>query len=558
MQSSRETKIFNLSCSLLVLSTGFLRFLSERYLHFCHNNVIFIFYTAALFIWICQIQRRLLQTPVRRNLTLVASLMIFWMVIRTVKYELLPENHITNRYAWYLYYIPLIFSSLLMFLSVLYIGRPYDRPISSWWRLLYIPAFLLFLGILTNDFHQIAFRFPEGIENWAATDDSIHGPIYYGVVAWMVILFVAVIAIVFVRCAVPANRKKIWVPFLPFFIGVVYTVYTVLDQHSWIKHMFKLPEIGCFLFGAFMESLIIVGLFPSNDNYGDFFNASSIGAGIMDADGVIRYKSAHSIDVDEEQIREGEYQEVLIEDGNFYLKSHKIKGGFGYWTKDISEIHRLNQQLEDLGNVLLEENAMIDAENRIAEERTRIRQQNELYNHIANSVRPQLDKISVLLKESTYKSGEFEQRMKYACILNAYIKRYSNLLLLSYQNGVIDADELRFAISESLDYVRLYGVKEHLSYEGKGKFGGECILFLYEVFEDVLEMVIPGADVVFVHLKLGMDIINLKIELNILQKFLPKKWMQKKIEALGGMLHIEIEEQTQYIFLNLPAGGDVR
>ena len=364
--------------------------------------------------------------------------------------------------------------------------------------------------------------------------------------------------IVFVRCAVPANRKKIWVPFLPFFVGIVYTVYTVLDQHNWMTYMFRLPEIGCFLFGAFIESLIIVGLFPSNDCYGDFFNASSIGAGIMDADGVIRYKSAHSIDVDEEQIRKGEYQEVLIEDGKFSLKSHKIKGGFGYWTKDISEIHRLNQQLEDLGNVLLEENAMLDAENRMAEERTQIRQQNELYDHIANSVRPQLDKISVLLEEPTYKSGEFEQTMKYACILNAYIKRYSNLLLLSYQNRVIDADELRLAISESLDYVRLYGVKEHLSYEGEGIFSGERILLLYEVFEDVLESVLPGADAIFVNLKLGMDTMYLKLEINIMQKFLPKEWMQQKIESLGGILHIEIEEQTQYVFLDLPAGGDAR
>ena len=162
MQSSRETKIFNIVCSLLVLCAGVLRLLSERYLHFCHNNVIFIFYTAALFIWICQIQRRLLQTPVRRNLTLVASLMIFWMVIRTVKYELLPENYVTNRYAWYLYYIPLIFISLIMFLSVLYIGRPSERPISSWWRLLYIPAFLLFLGILQMIFINLLFVFRNG------------------------------------------------------------------------------------------------------------------------------------------------------------------------------------------------------------------------------------------------------------------------------------------------------------------------------------------------------------------------------------------------------------
>lgn len=555
MQSSRETKIFNIVCILLVLSTGFLRFLSERYFHFCHNNVIFIFYTAALFIWICQIQRRLLQTPVRRNLTFAASLMIFWMVIRTVKYELLPKNHITNRYAWYLYYIPLIFISLLMFLSVLYIGRPYNRPISSWWRLLYIPAILLFWGVLTNDFHQLAFRFPEGIENWAATD-SIHGPIYYGVVAWMVILFVAMIAIVFVRCAVPANRKKIWVPFLPFFIGIVYTVYTVLDEHNWMTHMFRLPEIGCFLFGAFIESLIIVGLFPSNDNYGDFFNASSIGAGIMDEDGLIRYRSSSSILVNEEEIRKGESQAVFLEDGNIALRSHRIKGGFGYWTSDISELNRLNEKLSDLGNVLMEENAMLDAENKIAEERTRIQQKNALYDHIANSVRPQLDKISVLLEEAEHNNGEFEKTMKYACILNSYIKRYSNLLLLAYQKREIDSNELRLAISESLEYVGLYGVKAHMSYEGeRKKVSAECLLLSYELFQVVLESVLPGADVVFVHLNLFGDIISLKMEINISQNVLLKSWIYEKIEALNGNLHIEKDGQTKYIFLELPVGG---
>lgn len=557
MQSSKETNRLNMFCIFLVVFAGLIRLVSEQYVYFCHNNVIFIFYATAILIWIFQIQRRLLQTYVRRNLTMAACMMLFWMVLRTIKYEFLPKGHVMGRYVWYLYYIPLIFISLLMFLSVLYIGRSHKRPISSWWKLLYIPAILLLLGIMTNDFHQLAFRFQEGIENWDATD-SIHGLIYYGVVAWMIILFMAMMVIVFVRCQVPVNRKKIWIPLIPFLIFIVYTICILLNMDNLFTHMFKLPELGCFLFAAFIESLIVVGLFPSNDSYGDFFNASSIGAGIMDENGVIRYKSTQSIHVNEEQIRSAEHQEILIKDGNISLQSHKIKGGFGYWTKDISEIHRLNQQLENLGNVLLEENAMLDAENRIAEERIRVRQQNELYDYIANSLRPQLDKISVLLNDVVLKNGQFELTMKYACILNAYMKRYSNLWLLFFQNGNIDGKELCLAISESLEYVHLYGVKAYLSYEGQGRFPGEHILLLYEVFEEILELVIFDVDAVFVNLKLGMNTMYLKIELNSLQKFLPKRWMQQKIEALGGILHIEIEEQTQYVLLDLPVGGNVR
>lgn len=274
-----------------------------------------------------------------------ACMMIFWMALRTIKYEFLPYGAFATRYAWYLYYIPLIFIPLLMFLSVLYVGRPHSRPISRRWKLLYIPAVLLVVGMLTNDIHQLAFGFPDGLAGWNDTDYT-YGPVYYAVVVWIAVLFIAIMVIVFARCAVPANRKKIWVPALTFAIGIIYTLLIVLNIHNVLTEMLRVPEMGCVLFAAFMESLIIVHLFPSNDSYSDFWNASSIGAGIMD-------------------------------------------------------------------------------------ERTGIRRQTALYDGIAQRVGSQLEKISSLLDLSAQNEEAFEQTMKYACILNAYVKRCSNLLLLS-------------------------------------------------------------------------------------------------------------------------------
>lgn len=556
MGSSRETKILNIVCALLVLLAGAVRLWLQPFGKFGYNSLILLFFTAAILIWVCQLRRRLVQSHVRRNLMWAASLMIFWMALRTLKYEFLfPKEHFASRYAWYLFYIPLVFIPLFMFLSVLYIGKPYNHPISHWWKLLYIPAGFLVLGVLTNDLHQKAFGFPEGIANWCNCDYT-YGPVYYGVVAWVAVLFFAMMAVVFARSAVPDSRKKIWIPALPFLIGMVYTILYILYPVNLFKQMLQLPEMGCFLFAAFMEALIIAHLLPSNDSYSDFWNASSIGAGIMDEEGVIHYQSQHSIVAEEEQVREAEQQAVLLDGGSVALKSHRIQGGFCYWTKNMSEINHLSQILADLGNVLTEENAILEAENRMKAEQTKIRQQNALYDSIARKVSPQLSEISRLLDAPVPDETAFTDIMKYACILNCYVKRCSNLLLLSHQNDRIDSGELFLAISESIEYVRLFGIKAHASCKGERKLSGEKILLVYELFEAVLESAIPGTDALFVNMDIQDNVLSFQMEINAPGKNLSENVMYEQIAAFGGRLTIETEAGTEYVSLILPVGGD--
>lgn len=555
MQSSRETKILNTICVVLVLLTGVLRLLGYRFETFSYNSIICMLFTASALIWIYQLQRRLVQPDVRRNLTISALMIIFWMILRTLKYEFFPKDHITARYAWYLYYVPQTFCVLMMFFSVLHIGRPHNRPLSRWWKLLYIPAAVITLGILTNDLHQLAFGFPEGLANWSESN-YIHGLFYYISVLWVAVLFAAILVIVFVRCSVPENRRKIWLPMIPLIFGIIYCVSYFVNNDGLLVVTFKTPEVFCFVFAAFMECLILVHLIPSNDSYGDFWNASSIGAGIMDNNGIIRYKSEQSFPVTEEQVREAEKNAVLLENGSVVLKSHAIHGGFGYWTKDISEINYLNRKLSDLGDVLAEENAMLDAENKLSEERIGIEQQNKLYDHIAKSVSPQINKLSELLNLPEQSEEAFEQTMKYACILNSYVKRLSNMLLLFHQNECITGGELCLAISESLEYVHLYGVKAHFEHRGEGLLPGKCVLLAYRVFEAVLEAGIPGADAVLVNLNISEDNVCLRIEMNAPKEILSQDFMSEKISALSASLQIETEQHTEYVSLVFPLGGE--
>lgn len=171
MQKNKETRIMNMVCILLVVTAGFVRPLMYD-APMTYNAIICVIFIAAAFIWILQLKRRLIQSEVRRNLIAVAWLIIFWIALRTLKYIFLPDGYVLTRYVWYLYYVSQIFCVLLMFFSVLYIGRPYDSPISSRWKFLYIPAVMIVVGIMTNDLHQIAFRFPEGSVVWSSRDYS--------------------------------------------------------------------------------------------------------------------------------------------------------------------------------------------------------------------------------------------------------------------------------------------------------------------------------------------------------------------------------------------------
>lgn len=556
MLSGKKTRYLNMVCIGLVLAAGCLRVMVKLKYEgiVTYNLMICALFIAAACIWICQLQRRLLQPAVRKNLIGVAGLIIFWIVIRTLKYEFTPKLHFTERYTWYLYYIPMILIPLLMFFAVLYIGRPQGRSLDRRWKLLWGPAAALIIGMLTNDFHQMAFHFSDGLPG---SGSYSYGPVYYLSIGWMGVMFLSILIVVLVRCAVPANRKKIWIPMIPLMIGVLYLLGVIAGLSETITRFLTVPEMGCFIFASFMESLICVHLFPSNDRYEDFFQAASIFAGIMDDRGVIRYESTQNMSVTPEQVRLALETDVCLEGGDMALRSHRIHGGFGYWVRELSEINLLNSKLEDIGDVLEAENIMLEAENKIEEECMRIREQNRLYDGIAKDVRSHLDKISKLIDLPPEDEAEFEMTMKYACILNVYVKRRSNLLLLSHQSSMLGGDELRLAVAESLEYVRLYGVSAHVFCKVDGMIPGQIALTAYEIFEDILESVIPGTDAILVILKISEDILQMRMTLDRPGgAFDAEKW-NNRAGTPQMTLHTEIEQDTAYIDLVLPLGGEL-
>ena len=83
-------------------------------------------YIAFFFVWGISVRRRIIHPQIRRYMTAIAALIVFWFVIRSLKYnfisvELYPH---TVRYIWYLFYVPMILVPFLAVLVSFSIGKP--------------------------------------------------------------------------------------------------------------------------------------------------------------------------------------------------------------------------------------------------------------------------------------------------------------------------------------------------------------------------------------------------------------------------------------------------
>lgn len=549
MYSSRKTKILNIICVLLVLTTGVIRLTRASYRSVSSSTLIFFLFILSGLIWLVQIRRRVIRPEERKYLELTAVLLLFLIIIKTVKYVFVPSGSWFSRYIWYLYYFPQTFIVVSMLFAVLHTGLAYGTQMDQRWKLLYIPAAAIVGGILTNDLHQLAFSFPQGIEMW--DELYVHGPLYFVSIIWVVLLFIIMITIALRRCATMENRHNIWMPIIPLAIGIIYMVMFLMDHDMLLHRLFKTTEVIGFIFPAFMEALIQAGLFPTNDGYENLWKISGLQGGIMDNDGRVLFESDSSISVSKDMIREAEEFAVLLQNGNLVLGSHAIGGGYVYWLKDLTEINEINNKLAELGKILEEDNALLCEEKIIAENKTQIQLKNRIYDSIYSQIAPQLRHLENILETVPDEEDVFEEKMKYGAVLVVFIKRCSNLILLMHQKEKISTGEFQIAVEESLRYIRLNGVRAIEIIESDMELSGSQILFMYTFFENVTELILGKCTDLLVSFECSEEIC-LRIEAQVKDITVPVNFMYDRIEEFSGVLQIENEQDTIFLTLTLP------
>ena len=475
----------------------------------------------------------------RRYLLSIAALIIFWLYIRTIKWMFFSDD-VLVRYLWYAYYIPLILIPLLGVFIVECIGKPQDYRLLPKRKLLYFPALTLLALIFTNDLHQLAFGFPEGIQRYS--EHYTYHIVYFLVLIWCVCLGLYFVVMLLVKSRAPGKRWGRQIPFLILAAGVAMTV-----VYCFRILVFDMTAVNCLIIALLLESSIQSGFIRSNSRYDILFSTATIEASITDRTGQVYYAAEMLKQLTQELKDAAAGGTVTV--GEQRLNRAEIANGYVFWWDDISSIRQYTEELEKTGKRLEEKNDLLKAELAFQEKQLAVAEKNKLYDRLALDCAPQLKKLEELtLRGDSRRLSEAEmtERMAMICVLCAYIKRRSNLFLMSERFSEISVRELEYALAELLDNIRLTGTVCASDFKCSGQCEADLLIALFDACEDAVSRLIFHMDALLLKLTADSDGIYLRIQIDTEKELSMEK--QGKWEKLGGIRKVKREGDTMWIF----------
>ena len=123
---------------------------SDPFLRSAFNIVTNTAEIVSVMLWCVSVKNRIINKQICRYLICVGGLMCFWLFIRAIKWYFVGNFDDVTRYLWYMFYIPMILIPLFGVFIASSIGKPENYRLPGKWKLLFIPAFVLIILILTN------------------------------------------------------------------------------------------------------------------------------------------------------------------------------------------------------------------------------------------------------------------------------------------------------------------------------------------------------------------------------------------------------------------------
>lgn len=534
----------NLMIAVILLS---LIFFALYLRHITASEVTFSFasrlrsyiYIGIISAWYISLKMRIVEKRIQRHLCAVALLMIFWMVVRTIKFG--STNNTIQRYLWYFYYLPMLFIPLEAFIISMSLG---NKKLPGWIKYLFVPANLLLLLVLTNDIHQRVFIFKDSL---LSTKAYTYGIGYYIVALWMITFAGISLFIMVSKCRL--KDSWIYLPLFPFVISILYAIGYAKEVPFVRVWLTDLTVAQCLFFMSMFESCIQSGLIQSNVGYRELFEATTMKAELFNKDFKLLYSSIDN-PVTDTNILKRALKEATLLDENTLIKGHDIKHGYIFWQEDITKLVSINKELELTQEELIDTGDVLKASHEQQERYLRLTEESRLYDLIELDTSEQVkilnEKVQRLkevedINEARFLLGEI-------IVLGTYIKRKSNLIFIGREKKVIDIDELKLCLNETSSNLCLCGIDAKMIVDIKKEYPIGIIHKIYDYLEDILEISFSSLKSILfcVYEEKGVIQVNATVDANSNFKNLKKIYPSVEIE--------KDEDELWYLTLKIKEG----
>ena len=497
-----------------------------------------LFCGSLLLLWMMTVRNRVTDRRLRRLILGTAASLLLFLVLQVFRGNLTFGEPVLQRYFWYSYYIPYIGTPLMLFLCALAAFRPQDRPLPRWSRLAVAATAALSLCALTNDLHQLMFRFPHGV--FRDTEIFSPGPVFWFYFICYGALFLAGFLITLRKAWAIRRGLSFLLPLVPPLLLGVWMVLNLLHSAPRLGGvmLWTQSDCFCFAFAACLELCIQIGLFPANSGYGPLFSRLELSAAILDRAGTpVR--------------RSGGLSYPFPARNDLDVRTQPISGGSVAWAVDLGPVLALNRKLEKVNRQLEQRGVFLREERRMKKERTELETRNSLYERISRVVGSQLAEIEALSEGG---DAEFTKNLPRICVLTAFVKRRSNMELLA-ADGRLSIEELGAALTESLEYLRLCRVQTAVAVTGAGELSAASVISAYE---HVQALIMEGLDTMqALFVRAAMD--DGGLELRLLLRTDNLSWDFARSFPGGGvrpLVRVSMDNGDLSVVLRFEEGGD--
>ena len=467
-------------CRLARPENVFMRNIADQ----CRNCIYLGIYCA----WVIYLEKHVVHKKMRRCLTAIGCLMVFWFFVRTVKFHILHDP-IGEHVCWYLYYIPMILIPVLGLAAAMFFGEKDEEKTVRRNKILLTVAVVLIVSVFTNDLHQMVFHFAK--QPPFSDNDYSYGILFMVIQGWMLICLTGMEIILIRKSRIP-GKKQFWLPIIPGILLLGWNIGNIFRLPFIQTFAGDMTAVCCLLMAAIYQGCILCGLIQTNNRYFELFQTSGgLDAEITDYSFQRYYHSGDFPQLSPE-LRSMIVNRSFVQEQGIRINHIPIRGGHLFWSEDISvlldQYQDIREQQEELTarNRLLKKTYQKEAERRKAEE------QNRLLNMIQSQTAGQLELLSQLMDELE----KTESRERYNWILGkivvvgTYLKRRKNLVLTQYTSdgNLLTMEDLRQSIAESCDSLKLCKIRAAYYVEsGDVQLNADDILKCYDTFEWLVE-----------------------------------------------------------------------
>ncbi len=381
-------------------------------------------------------------------------LFAFWLGLKI--FDKVSAFNDTNDYTWYLLYIPLLFIPSMWFITnnQIYIkNKTYKKVVAI---ISLAISLLLFMLVLTNDFHELVFIFPEGSTGSHPSGYKYNFG-YFIIYAFIFLEILTTIVLFYTFSNKKTTIKQKILPSVVIALILVYSILYVVTDIS-VPYLSDMTLVYTILGTLLVFVALKCGLIKNSGAYFEFFETCNVPLAI------------------ENEKQDIEYQNIQYRNKkankNMLVQKQKLSSGMLLVLDDVGKLKNLQKELKIENEKLEYTNKILENKKEILQKEKQIKQRTLLLDKVEKQIKNKKNVLEELLNSlpetiTAENKNQTKETLNEIKIIVGYLKRKTSLILLAEQKQEITKDELKLLFNESFNDIKWLNINAGIGLDEK-------------------------------------------------------------------------------------------